>query len=134
MSYEELKNKTTIEFERPVDLEETKKLLNYLVEHMPANIRHTVKYSEYLLHCKKGISEDKGALEVMATLHSFKTHSVDTFKSIPYSEDSSLIASVAFQTMPGEELLDYKPETLEFWDQTKELVNKYFKEFPKKIE
>lgn len=131
MSFEEIRDKTTIEFKRPIDLKETEDLFKYIARNMPANVNSTIKYFKSFLYHNEKVSEDKGTLEVVATLHSFKTHAVDTFKSVPYDEDTSLISSVAFDTAPGEELYDYKPEAQELWDQTKELVNKYFEEVPK---
>ena len=133
MSFEEIIDKTTIEFKRPIDLKETEDLLRYIAKNMPANINSTIKYFKAFIYNNesKGILENKGTLEVIAGIHNFKTHAFDALQSVPDNEDTFLISSVAFQRVPDWEIFDYRPEVQELWGQTRELVNKYFEEIPK---
>jgi len=131
MTFEEIKDKTTMEFKRPLDLEETEGLLKYIVEKMPANIQITTKRFKSFRYYKEGVSEDEGPLEMIANIHSFKTHVVNTFQSTPYDKDTSLISSVDFEIASDWGLSDYGPEDREFLNQFRGLVDKYFEENPK---
>jgi len=133
MSFKEITDKTTIEFKRPISLEETEDLFRYIAKNMPANISSTIKYFKSFLYDNesKNTLEDKGTLEVMAGIHNLKTHEFDAVQSTHYDKDTSLISSFAFQRIPDWELCDYRPEVKELWDQFRGLVDKYFEKVPK---
>jgi hypothetical protein len=135
MSLDEVLEKTTIEFPRPINREEAEKLLLYIAKNLQADVRSIIKYRLTYYHDEihKYITEDGGTLRIDATVSSLKTPALfDSFHSEPHERDRSYISEIVFGRVPGWELANYGEEKVKFWDDVRVVVNKYFKEFPRK--
>ena len=129
MSVDELAEKTTIDFPKPIGRESAEGLLCYLSSHLPANVSGKIEYFiSYRYDSKKESSfEDKGTLKLVASVNNLKgLMASNTFISERDGRDTSLISRIAFQRVPGWDLSDYRSEVRELWDDVRKVVNQYF--------
>jgi hypothetical protein len=123
MSIDKKIKKTTIDFPRPIDFENSKKLLCYIADNLPADVSWNIEYSGSFTHDTdvKGLVEDKGELRVNALIQSLRTF--DTLTSKPFDKGTSLISALESSGQ-----IEYNSEVRKFWDDVRKCVEKYFEE------
>ncbi len=126
-SLDEVTEKTTIKFGKPLTQEGIEDLLLYIAKEMPANINYNASYHRSLLRTGHGIRGQKGSVTVSAQIVGCKNPlAFDCFESILLEGDSSKISAIAFNRVPGWELHDYRQEVRALWGQVREVVGRYF--------
>ena len=131
MELDEIAKEGTIEFPRPISREDAENLFCYIAKELPASISSHIDYYKSFSYNEERdkVLEDEGTLIVIASVSSLKKErGYDTFVSKPGDRDTSCISAIASQTVPGWELLDYRPEVRKLWKDVREVVNRYFGE------
>lgn len=145
MSLDELTEKSTIEFEEYLTLEQTDELLKYLARELPAHINYTTEETKnlYLCHGEKEIKSETTKIKLTGTIspeiiksvvnvpnyliETYSLSSVFTCES-DYFQEEEKIKTLKFDLIPGKDLEEYDKEELKFWNAVREKVKKYFEQ------
>ena len=129
MSVEEVVNKTTIKFKRPLKEKEIRSLMIYLARELSADITYEISYRRELIHNrdKGGLSIKTAGLELTARITSslFASDSL-TSKGHENIEALDSISGFSFNKVPGWEVLEYRPEVRALWSKVRTSVDEYF--------
>jgi hypothetical protein len=134
MSIDDVLEKATIKFPRALDRNNAEKLLLYISEKLPGRINYTPKQYKSLVYDEKSNKStlENGTLNISANLVPFKNQmEFDAFQLEPWEEDSSYVASLKFQIIPGFEFSDYQ-RVVPLWNNVRKIIDDYFKENLKK--
>lgn len=128
MGIDELLMGPTIEFPRPLNLEETNKLLDYIAINLPAKINTKKEICCIRYHDEKenkGLKKTQRTFEIYGTIMNNNNFNFDNFI---YILDSSKILGINFQTIPGYKLEEHKPKIRQLWEDVRKQVENYFSE------
>ena len=131
MRLDELSLASTIEFPKPLTLNETRDLLDYLAISLPAEIRTTIEYLEdrYYFPDEKGLRKSRGNLRISGSIKNVNKFTFDCFVSRSLRMyGSSRIDAINFQTIPGYSLEEHGEDVRQLWDDIRNIVNEYFAE------
>lgn len=131
MAIEEVLKKATIEFKSPLSLEQTGMLLDYIGNNLPARISSKTEiYEERFKDGKTKVQMKKrGTVKILGTIvNTSKLASFSSFETISYSEDSSQLKGIRFQTIPGYDLKEHRHEEVRLWRDVKKQAANYFKQ------
>lgn len=137
-SVDEVCERSTVKFEPPITLEQAESLLGYVCVKLPAVIHPKVvrdfrlsppggdtpaQYQDRPVKIRKGVSLS-GDIKHLGGKYESAGFSCDTAE-----DDPNRIVSLSFSTTPGcERTVDYRPETVQLWDDVKRLAAQYFEE------
>ena len=126
MTIDNLLAESTINFSVSLTLEETEELLDYIAENLPGETHtrsdyHAIRYTE-----NEKIARDRGTVSIGGMIRDARNSSFDAFSSINNSDDSSRISAIRFQTIPGYELEEHRPEVRQLWEDVRKQINDYF--------
>ena len=128
MDIEEVRRFNLIKFPRRVGLEEGERLISYLAKNLPGTINYRASYFASL----SGIEEDKskrsGSVDIGCTVCILKPKAgvvIDSF-CFGHSKDTSKLESIMFDMVPGWGVSNYDPKVKELWNDTRNLVKRYF--------
>ena len=128
---EEIIQETTIDFPKPIGLEECEEFFHYLATNLSVDITWNPEYSGSLIHDSntKELLKHKGALRLEGFIRSLKDSRVhDTFESKSCEEDNAYISGIEFKGGPEWEFSEYTPEVRELWGDVRGFTAKYFEE------
>jgi len=131
MSIDELLKKTTINFPRAINLEESEKLLEYISEKLPGNINYVITYYKSFFYDEMAgkAGNSTGTLNINANIKNSKEiMAFDNMGMLSSNEDVSKLSSIEFSKTPGWSIADYRPEIQRLWDNVRNIVDAYFKE------
>jgi hypothetical protein len=124
MSLEELTEKATIEFRRPLGLKEAEDMLKQVSVQMKASINYAAQHQRTVTAGEV----DEGSVQLGGMLSVLGKGLAEPFRlEAQYVDEECKFLRLQFQLIPGyDELSEYRPETIKIWDETREAVNKYF--------
>jgi len=131
MTIDEVINKATIEFSKPLSLDETEELMKYITIHLPGDITYTLSYEVALYH-EQGHHIDKSPRNVSINGHIRSNKdgaAFDFFNSQPLKviTDTTKVHLIRFSIIPGyDKLTDYNPITTRLWGDVRKVVTEYF--------
>jgi len=131
MTIEQVLNQATIVFESPLSLEQTGILLDYIRDNLPARISSKTEiYEERSKDRETKVQmRTRGTVKISGNIiNASSPISFGSFETIPYSEDSSQIRGIRFQTIPGYDLKEHRREEVQLWQDVKKQVANYFKQ------
>ena len=134
-SVDEVCERSTVKFEPPITLEQAESLLGYVCMMLPAVIHYDpvrhfrlsppggdtpTQYQDRPAKIRRGVSlsgdiKHEGGKYEFASFVCQRDHG-----------DHNMISSLNFTTGPGQRIGEYRPETLQLWDDVKRLVAQYF--------
>lgn len=129
MSLGKVCGKSRIDFPKSLDLEQSEELLKYLAEGLEANVGYDISYHKSIIHDRKGVKTIDGAFKInghISLLDSpgkFDTFTMDSDYSIP---EVYKVRKLEFYRIPGYDFNQYREELRELWDDTREVIGKYF--------
>ena len=128
MGIERIIKETTIEFERPLDLKNVRRLFLYIAKNLPGSVRYTVESKEIIERLyrhpmtdfeQKSISIN-GSIDVIGTGGIFKCESPQ--------DNHLLINTLKFDSIPGYDYEEHQPAETKLWGDVRRLISDYFKE------
>lgn len=131
MSIDEILNRATINFPKPISFANTEKLLLSISEGIRGEVHYsldTPKSFIYNQEEKKSRITLKDRMIKQIYIKDINNHSFESAKMIMSDEKSSEFSSMRFEIIPGYNLPDYRKETLQLWDDVREIVERYFSE------
>ena len=122
---------STISFPRPLSLEETEKLIDYVSINLPAQIITTSEYYKTRMPTKNSpktgtLYHRRGTVKISGSITNMNNYSFDGFYTKNDSDDSSKINAIAFQIIPGYNLEEHRPEVKQLWSDVRNQVETYF--------
>jgi len=126
MAVNDILENLTIEFPTPLTLEQTEELLDYLGENLPANINTESSYFNQRCH-ESSKTRNRGTVKINGTIRNLeKTMCFDAFMTKHDTDDTSRIAAIQFQPIPGYTLDEYDLHTKELWQDVRQQIKRYF--------
>lgn len=129
MGVDEVVERSTVKFERALDISGVKSLLRYVAERVPCEVSYAVECFEALVHssCGNGvITNQHGSFKFSGT---FRILGGTSFAGFNCSSDAYLGAgALNFLAIPGYSLSEHRKEEVEVWDNVRAGIEKYFKE------
>ena len=128
MPIEEVIERSTITFERPLPIEDFRVMLQYVARHLPSEIEYDTRmYRTIILNPEgEGVIPRNGAVRVEGTIRSVENPvASDFFKTSHSVESITMIESIKFIGIPGYELNEYPEARLQLWDDVRKLVGEY---------
>ncbi len=132
MSVEELLEKATIQFEKPISQNSIGMYMHYLSYELHANIRYRLTLDKEIW----ALPEDTSLIPIKTTRFGLsgiitkRTTSYDDYVSEifnGFSDDPDYIKGVKFDIIPGFDLKEYDPKKIQFWDEIRKLSCDYIK-------
>jgi len=128
MSIEKVIEKATINFPRPLSLQETERVLEHVAKELPATITYHISAHKSLYHEAGSVAKNDGTIRIRGSISNLqKPMTFDSFRSEPHRRETNFIASISFNLILGYDLEDYGPEVLKLWDDVRRVINQYFK-------
>ena len=133
-SLDEITKESTIDFFIDINLSETKMILEYLAKNLPADIKYNLSYNNHIFYNPehKQIGRDyKNGAKITGTITSFKKTSEfahDSFEFKKTEEGLSRFNGIKFQTIPGYNLDEHRPEIRNLWKDVREIIDDYFED------
>jgi hypothetical protein len=130
MSVDELTEASTISLPRPLSLDEAETLLRYLAEKLPGRINYHISRhrSVYDSEAPGGFTVTDGTIDVSVMIAmSEKSHTSDSLQIRTGDGEIGTLSVMQFQTIPGYEFEEHRPEVRALWARTKALVAEYFR-------
>jgi hypothetical protein len=128
MELQDIINKATIEFPRPLNLKESNKLLKYISKNLPGNVNSNIEQHKVWLYDKEKNKsrKDNGTLKIYCNINnSNKPDEFDSMVLESWKEDSSYIGSIKFKVDDDDQRV-YK-RVFPLWDNVRDIVNDYFR-------
>jgi hypothetical protein len=130
MSIDEITKRSTIEFPRPLDLEETESLMEYIAKSMPANVAYEKSSHVEMYHVDNvaafAVFREQGSVALGGTITTLACAEFDSFSCTPSLEDCTKIDKMRFNTIPGYTLEEHRKEVVRLWDSVRHTVLEYF--------
>jgi hypothetical protein len=127
--------RATTEFPRGLVFDKVGDLLQYVGEHLPANLRFEETRYRELRHTEEGRLENlagTGSFTYSGTISKSNDPRVfDSFTTEPvrYGEDDvARTHGLGFQVIPGYGISEHSKEVVQLWDDTRRVIGKYFDE------
>ncbi|MEK6871489.1 MAG: hypothetical protein AABX16_01150 [Nanoarchaeota archaeon] len=128
MTIDQLMHAATIIFPASLSLKETKQLLDYLSENLPADINARIEYFENRYKILGGENEtmrrSRGTVTISGTIRT-KNYAFDSFIT-QHASNTSRIQAMQFQTIPGYSLEEHREEVRNLWQDVRQQVKNYF--------
>lgn len=125
MAEQDLIERAIVNFPRAVDFKEMKGLLKYISHRLPANIHYVTSTHTDLAPSAKA---DNGSFKIGGTIRQADDPiSADSFETVSRDRDYRKVSGIRFSVIPGYEEAEYNPEVLKLWENTRSLVDIYFK-------
>jgi len=130
MSIDQIIEETTIKLPKPLSLEETEKLMEYLAKQLPGDVNYNISANKSIIHGAEdeGLLKFDGTVGVKANIKSHSSGAYEHFSCEPdeFARDTSRISVIKFMTVPGWELFEYRKEVVGLWREVRNLVTQYF--------
>jgi len=125
MNEKNLIERATVEFPRPIDIDEMHALLEYVSHRMPARINYSTTHHTVLMPDSPA---DPGSFSIGGMIRKEEeAMAFDQFETVCSSTDYQKAIGLRFNIVPGWEESDYRPEVAKLRDDTRELIGLYFK-------
>ena len=131
-------DRSLISFPRYLNSDQVEQLLVYLREHGKGDIRYDITYRKILsAQIEKATGSRAPEIVHAEIVGAISRHFNGSFASEQFRcnfnlyDNTSLeptAVSLEFERIPDFKFGDYRPEVIQLWDKTKELVGKYFRE------
>lgn len=127
MPIEEVIQEATIEFQRLLSLEETEKLLGYISKNLPGRTHYISSYGEIIDSLEKGRTHiERTSISIEGIIIHKEPMKFSSFRGINVQNNSALIGAIRFETIPGYNLKEHRPEEIQLWKEVRQQVFNYF--------
>lgn len=130
MSVDEVVERATIKFKRPLSLDETRELFRFIARKLPCDFHYEVKTSEgiYGLHTiRAGVRNRMTGIEIYGDMFCSGVVGLGGFECRTYRKNPLKIEAFSFAPLIEDRIEDYRPEVVNVWDAVREQINNYFK-------
>jgi hypothetical protein len=133
-----LLGRANIEFLRPIGLEETQELIDYVCRNLPERVNYHASYhmsAGQSFQDKNEFFSQRGTVYLVGMISRGDGSAFDGFNCIisREQEDTSRFGRFSFQTIPGNDESDHDPQALVLWDDVRRLIGQYFERVPSEI-
>jgi len=129
MSLDQILEKTIIKLPRPLSLEETEDLIEYIAGQLPADIQYKISHNKSVINDPegKGLLKFDGSGGITANIKNHKSGAYENFscEADDLTRDSK-ISVIKFTMVPGWKLFDYRKEVVELWHEVGKVIAQYF--------
>lgn len=139
MGIDEVIRRTTMELPQEIHIREVESILHRIAKDLPAIVNYCKQ--EYInleykrsraVGCDNRVLDKRlvehGTASIVGTISSKKNPAAfDSFETQSGMADPSMVASIRFCMVPGWGIGDYRPEVRQLWDDTRKIVDSYFK-------
>ncbi|MFH1332434.1 MAG: hypothetical protein ABIH63_04090 [archaeon] len=129
MSIDQVIEETTIGLPKPLSLEETEKLMEYLAKQLPGDVHYKISYNKSIIHGSKdeGLLKFDGSFDIKASIKSHSSGAYEYLNCEPneLTRDSK-ISVIKFTMVPGWKLFDYRKEVVGLWHEVRKIIAQYF--------
>lgn len=125
--------KATIEFPKPLTLEQTEDLLDYFADEIPANLNtftgaHCQRYHDPAAS-GEGITRDRGTVAISGQIRTVEAPFLfDHFETVTYSDNFRLIGAIRFSPILGYSYDEQPDHAKQLWEVIRDKVQDYFTE------
>ena len=129
MSLGKVCGKSRIDFPKSLDLEQSEELLKYLAKELEANVGYDISYHKSIAYEEEGVKISNGYFKINGRISlldspgKFDTFTMNSDYSIP---EVYKVRKLEFYRIPGYDFNQYREEIIELWDDTREVIGKYF--------
>ena len=139
MTLDEIMERATISFPRPLQAEQVRELFAYFWTVGAVEVSYEIgtgerignRFKNYITSERAGQKAVPTSVSVNGTVHDTNGPTFDRFEGeqeLIGEESKPYISKIQFQLVHGWKLHEYRTEVLQLWDKTRELVGKYFRE------
>jgi hypothetical protein len=131
MAIDEVIERSTIQFAKPLSLKETEGLLFHIAKNLPGDVNYQASHGEMitsLTPLKGKTCRERRSVSIWGTIYrKNSTLDYDSFECKMLNNNSLLFGSINFVLIPGYEFEEYRPGVVKLWGDVREQVSSYFK-------